>query len=426
MSLGNTITKRIIIPLVITLFAVIAILAVYNWCIKPSVGKSAQEPTETAISAKNTSENQASEEWRTIFADFFKDIEKNKKYKSSSDYMSAYIVDLDGDNIPEVVGNWYGSWNPIMAYYDNGVIKETEIPLDYWIHSTAYAGEYPNKLYFDTQKNIVIVRSEGRNYGTMFNKTAVAYKYNHGKFEEYKNVSFDAPQEDFSNYEHKEQYNAVKKHFEEQFKEFSKEFTLIDFSDVAVYDESVPVYISKYFYNSAEIGESDNQTENKSSKIYYEAYAAEMENRYGEASNYTAFDYAIIDLDHEGIPELLIRYGPRYAEEKTDIYRYNTGIGKCSLIDTIDGRGILYSEPTGNVFYNDVAFHGHARIYKCILERTYVTEILLFQVAYMEEYEGKYGEYKPDYDEPYKEGNIKIEFEEIKEETPNAIRALNQ
>ncbi len=408
--------KRIIIPLVIALLAAIAVLAVYNWCIKPHVEEPVEKPAETAISAENTSEKQVTEEWRTVFADYFKDIEKNNKYESISDYMSAYIVDLDCDNIPEVVGNWYGSYTTIVAYYDNGVIKEAKIPLDYWDHSTDHAGDYPRQMYFDTQKNIIAIRNEARNDGVLPKIIAVAYKYNHGDFEEYKIVSFDASQEEFSDLEREEKYNAIKNQFEDRFKEFSEEFNFIDFNDSAFYYD-VPVYISKYFYNS----DSYNLSESKVLKSIYEVYADKIKDYHDNQKR-----YAIFDLDHDGTAELLIEYGFKFNELKTDIFRYDSKTGECNFIGTIDGRGTLYSEPTGNVFYNDVAFHGHARIYKCFLDYTYVGEILLFQVANMEEYEGTYGEYKPDYAEPYKEGNTEVEFTEIDDETPDVIRALGQ
>ncbi len=154
----------------------------------------------------------------------------------------------------------------------------------------------------------------------------------------------------------------------------------------------------------------------------YEMYASEVERR---IKNYdgVVLNYAIYDLDHDTIPELLVNYGRKFNVSKTDILRFLPDEGTCKQIGTIDGRGVLYVLPTGNQFYNDIAFHGHATVNKCVLTQDSVTETQLEMVAYAEDYNGNL-KYDPDYNVKYKNGTVEVEYKEVKDNTPAVIRSL--
>lgn len=195
------------------------------------------------------------EEWKSAFAKYFKEIEKKHEFEA----MDAYIVDLDGDEIPEVVGGWKGSWMPIIAYYEQGTINELDIPLE-WSASSVYAGTSPNRLYFDLQNCVVVVRCEGNTMGTMYGRNAVAYQYRNGVLTECKRVKLDLEMDSFENPYSQEAGKAVVDRFEQQFSEFSEEYDLIEFGKVAVYNDDFYNYISTFFDFSFE-NNADNNPE---------------------------------------------------------------------------------------------------------------------------------------------------------------------
>lgn len=202
------------------------------------------QPTETSTEPASTTQSGVSEkEWKRAFAAYFKRIRESGEL---SEYADAYVVDLDGDTVPEVLGGWY-SWVPMIAYYDDGSIKEVSLPEELVGHSTAYAGEYPNTLYFDAQQHVVIFRCESRTYGTMFYKTAVAYKYSKGSLTEYKHVELDLTPDAFEGVADEEVFAALRKRFDEQFAEFTKDLVLTAFEDVVVHIDNLLRYLAECF-----------------------------------------------------------------------------------------------------------------------------------------------------------------------------------
>ena len=199
-------------------------------------------PTSGSHSALSDSPETPESEWKRAFAEYFEEIKREDGFNAFSD---ACVTDLDGDDIPEVLGGWR-DWQPMVAFYDDGVVKEARVPDDNVVHSSSRAGEFPNLLYFDVRNHIVIYRCEGRNQGTMFERSAIAYRYSKGVFTKYKEVVLDLSPDDFDGYSD-EAYISCKERFEEQFQSFASEFTLTAFEDAAVYAERLLDYLSKCF-----------------------------------------------------------------------------------------------------------------------------------------------------------------------------------
>ena len=206
-------TKKIIISIIVAVI-VISLAAGSILIIKNRKGKPLGENTTASDSSVSIEDSDTSSDdnWKRAFSDYFEEISDAAGFSENSD---AYILDLDGDNIPEVIGGWHG-FLPMIAYYDDGEIKEVYLPDENIIHSTASAGEEPNALFFDAEKNIIIQRCVGKNEGTMFNRTAIAYKYGKGKLTEYKSISLDLKPEDFENISKDKIYQAVVKRFDKR------------------------------------------------------------------------------------------------------------------------------------------------------------------------------------------------------------------
>ena len=333
-------TKKIIISIIVAVI-VISLAAGSILIIKNRKGKPLGENTTASDSSVSIEDSDTSSDdnWKRAFSDYFEEISDAAGFSENSD---AYILDLDGDNIPEVIGGWHG-FLPMIAYYDDGEIKEVYLPDENIIHSTASAGEEPNALFFDAEKNIIIQRCVGKNEGTMFNRTAIAYKYGKGKLTEYKSISLDLKPEDFENISKDKIYQAVVKRFDEQFKEFIKEFTLTAFNDVARYFNDLEQYFSETFgfhIRVVPVEEKESLTKQESNtesavpvltdenafdllKSAFDAYSACS--LYSLATEYDINDTVSCDrLDSEWMYEQGGRW--LYFDDESDYYYYEKAI----------------------------------------------------------------------------------------------------
>ena len=70
------------------------------------------------------------------------------------------------------------------------------------------------------------------------------------------------------------------------------------------------------------------------------------------------YEYALYDIDKDGIPELFIEYGNCEANYMLDVYTYNTESGEAlaAMLECPYGHVSLYSDPNGNGF---VYWQGH-------------------------------------------------------------------
>lgn len=243
-STGNQHGSKRTILIILCVALVLCLAVVITVLIYKEVEKKrgSTVPTGGSYPTMRDSSEIPESEWKRAFAEYFEEVKREDGFGEFSD---ACVADLDGDDIPEVLGGWH-DWQPMVAYYDDGVIKESQVPDDNVVHSSSCAGEFPNLLYFDVQNHIVIYRCEGRNQGTMFERSAIAYRYSKGVFTKYKEVVLDLSPDDFDGYSD-EAYMACKERFEEQFQSFASEFVLTAFEDVAVYAERLLDFLSKCF-----------------------------------------------------------------------------------------------------------------------------------------------------------------------------------
>lgn len=370
--------KRAVLIVCAVLIIALAVSAVYiakNFKDKPN-----NENATNSISPIPTDEidTASDKKWNKAFADYFEEISNSDGFSENSD---AYIVDLDGDSIPEAIGGWHG-FLPMIAYYDDGEIKEVYLPDDNIAHSTASAGEEPNALFFDTKNHIIVQRCVGRNTGTMFHRIAVAYKYNQGTLTEYKSVSLDLKPEDFENTSEDEAYQLITKRFNEQFEEFVKEFVLTAFSDVAYYFKDLAKYFSNTFGYDIEIismEESELQTKPESTTA----------NRIPELTDDNAFEYLKSAFDAYSAGSLY------YLTTEYDIY----DTVKCERINSEwnyeqGTRWMNFDNESEYYNYQNAISDGHDIRVKnfnsrkdivSFLERFFTDELLNYQIELIDE-----------------------------------------
>ena len=194
-----------------------------------------EPPTsETETESANPDPVIDSKLWKKAFYTYY-----NKKFSSSqfefSDFSKLYVIDLDGDNIPEIIDQ--PTWFPTIVYYDTDRDKafECDIPENY-ISSYPY-GEYPNMLYFDKENHCIIERCDTTTLGTMMGRNAAIYSYKNGKLTEVDSftVDFDESKYDLSDTAGQEKADkACRDAFDKQYKEFVKGRKLEDFGKVAI------------------------------------------------------------------------------------------------------------------------------------------------------------------------------------------------
>ncbi len=185
--------------------------------------------------------------WKEAFADYLRQLYRHDAIRPNS---TAYVTDLDGNGIPEIIGGIRGALASIV-YFDIGSHRlfEVDIECDTRSHSTYMVGDNPNLLFIDPEKSIIVYKCWGRNEGTIFNKGADIYEFSESGLNRYDLVRFHYSSifKILNESNRDELVEESDRIFNEEYEKATKDFNLIDYREIKVSGDALIPYLESEF-----------------------------------------------------------------------------------------------------------------------------------------------------------------------------------